>query len=345
MRGRFIGQDENRGLTRAREIFGHAVNELGIDAVEVVEVTLDLRHVEIGPLREQLRRPVIAASLEHVIRMLRMMADGLNQHGCRHAFRCPLHQFHREAAANAVAHEKKLLDAEVVHQRQRVRLCPRGRAEAGHGQAVDRPAAQAEHVAGLDGHEQGQRRVEAAGDADVQGSPARELLDLVGLIGREEIWARRLSYGDQRRLEIARALAARPKLLLLDEPTAGMGDQETYNITRLIRQLHQDHKLSIVLIDLLLAGDLDAFGLALHRGWEMKRGLSDQISTSAIDELYARARAAGALGGKIAGAGGGGFLVLYCPKPAQTRVRQALTALQTLEFRFDWAGARIAFAQ
>jgi ABC-type branched-subunit amino acid transport system ATPase component len=55
---------------------------------------------------------------------------------------------------------------------------------------------------------------------------ALELLDLVGLVGREEIWARRLSYGDQRRLEIARALAARPKLLLLDEPTAGMAPGE-----------------------------------------------------------------------------------------------------------------------
>jgi len=97
--------------------------------------------------------------------------------------------------------------------------------------------------------------------------------------------------------------------------------------------------------DLLLRGDLDGFGLALHRGWEIKRGLSAQISTSAIDELYARACKAGALGGKLAGAGGGGFLLLYCPKAAHTRVREALGSLQSLEFRFDWGGARIAFAQ
>jgi D-glycero-alpha-D-manno-heptose-7-phosphate kinase len=97
--------------------------------------------------------------------------------------------------------------------------------------------------------------------------------------------------------------------------------------------------------DLLIAGDLDGFGDALHRGWELKRGISAQISSSAIDELYARAREAGALGGKIAGAGGGGFLLLYCPKPAQPRVREVLSGLQTLEFRFDWGGARIAFAQ
>jgi len=97
--------------------------------------------------------------------------------------------------------------------------------------------------------------------------------------------------------------------------------------------------------DILLAGDVDAFGLALHRGWEMKRSISAQISTSTIDELYARALAAGALGGKLAGAGGGGFLLLYCPKRAQERVRESLNSLQSLEFRFDWGGARIAFAQ
>jgi D-glycero-alpha-D-manno-heptose-7-phosphate kinase len=114
---------------------------------------------------------------------------------------------------------------------------------------------------------------------------------------------------------------------------------------RTIGRLQQMVELAYKMRDLLLAGDLDAFGEALHRGWEMKRGISSMISTSAIDQIYERARAAGALGGKIAGAGGGGFLLLYCPKPAQPRVRAALSDLQTLEFRFDWGGARIAFAQ
>jgi len=58
-----------------------------------------------------------------------------------------------------------------------------------------------------------------------------------------------LSHGDQRAIEIMMALALQPRLLLLDEPTAGMGEQETYSITRLIRQLHHDQKLSIVLIE------------------------------------------------------------------------------------------------
>jgi D-glycero-alpha-D-manno-heptose-7-phosphate kinase len=54
---------------------------------------------------------------------------------------------------------------------------------------------------------------------------------------------------------------------------------------------------------------------------------------------------AGALGGKIAGAGGGGFLLLYCAKTAQAAVREALRDLQSLDVRLDWGGARIAFAQ
>ena len=77
----------------------------------------------------------------------------------------------------------------------------------------------------------------------------------------------------------------------------------------------------------------------------MKRSISKQISTSAIDDIYAQARNAGALGGKLLGAGGGGFLLFYCHKATQARVRETLGALQTLEFRFDMGGARIAFAQ
>ena len=110
-------------------------------------------------------------------------------------------------------------------------------------------------------------------------------------------------------------------------------------------RMQQMVELAYDMRDILLAGDLDAFGRALHRGWEIKRTISKQISTSAIDDLYARALEAGALGGKIAGAGGGGFLLLYCPKARQARVEEQLAGCQRLEFRFDWGGARIAFAQ
>jgi ABC-type branched-subunit amino acid transport system ATPase component len=76
-----------------------------------------------------------------------------------------------------------------------------------------------------------------------------ELLRYVGLSGKQEEWARNLPYGDQRRLEVARALATQPKLLLLDEPTAGMNPQETAAMTRLISRLRSEMGLTILLIE------------------------------------------------------------------------------------------------
>jgi branched-chain amino acid transport system ATP-binding protein len=76
-----------------------------------------------------------------------------------------------------------------------------------------------------------------------------ETLNLTGLSGKADRLVGELAHGDQRAAEIAMALALRPRLLLLDEPTAGMGDQETYEITQLVRRLHRDGKLTIVLIE------------------------------------------------------------------------------------------------
>lgn len=76
-----------------------------------------------------------------------------------------------------------------------------------------------------------------------------ELLQVSGLSSKAHRLVGELSHGDQRATEIMMSLALKPRLLLLDEPTAGMGDQETYDITRLIRRLHQDQKLTIVLIE------------------------------------------------------------------------------------------------
>jgi branched-chain amino acid transport system ATP-binding protein len=78
---------------------------------------------------------------------------------------------------------------------------------------------------------------------------ARELLQFSGLRGRTEAVARNLSYGDQRRLEVARALATEPKLLLLDEPTAGMNPQETAAFTDFVAKLRAEHDLTVLLIE------------------------------------------------------------------------------------------------
>ncbi len=78
---------------------------------------------------------------------------------------------------------------------------------------------------------------------------ARELLRFCGLRGRDNELSRNLSYGDQRRLEVARALATEPKLLLLDEPTAGMNPQETADFTSFVDRLRDERNLTILLIE------------------------------------------------------------------------------------------------
>jgi len=87
-----------------------------------------------------------------------------------------------------------------------------------------------------------------AAAAAVRGA-VTELLEMSNLAPMADRLVGELSHGDQRATEIMMALALRPKLLLLDEPTAGMGDQETYDVTQLIRRLHAERKLAIVLIE------------------------------------------------------------------------------------------------
>ncbi|MBA3961133.1 MAG: GHMP kinase [Chthoniobacterales bacterium] len=90
----------------------------------------------------------------------------------------------------------------------------------------------------------------------------------------------------------------------------------------------------------LLAHDLDRFGDLLNEGWVQKKKMAKGITTPRIDELYSEARKAGAIGGKITGAGGGGHLLLYCPFNKRHIVRERLTELGTsvTDFRFDPIG-------
>jgi len=88
---------------------------------------------------------------------------------------------------------------------------------------------------------------------------------------------------------------------------------------------------------------LDEAGELLHENWELKKQLAHGISNGGIDARYSAARSAGAVGGKIAGAGGGGFLLLYCPTEQQGSVRAALGELAETEFRFEPHGSQIIF--
>jgi D-glycero-alpha-D-manno-heptose-7-phosphate kinase len=89
--------------------------------------------------------------------------------------------------------------------------------------------------------------------------------------------------------------------------------------------------------------DLLHFGQLLHEAWLAKRSLSPQVSNSQVDELYARAQAGGAIGGKLTGAGGGGFLLLFVPPERQAAVKEQLTNLIHVPFRFEPSGSQIIF--
>jgi branched-chain amino acid transport system ATP-binding protein len=127
------------------------------------------------------------------------------------------------------------------------------------------------------------------GDAERAERVVEEMLAQVGLSAKAGRLVGELSHGDQRATEIAMALALRPRLLLLDEPTAGMGDQETYEITGLIRRLHRDSKFTIVLIehDMRVVFHLADRISVLDQGRLLAEGAPKEIAASeAVQAAY-----------------------------------------------------------
>ncbi len=90
-------------------------------------------------------------------------------------------------------------------------------------------------------------------------------------------------------------------------------------------------------------GNIDSLGQLMDVSWGLKRRLASKITNGRIDAMYQAARQAGALGGKITGAGGGGFLLVYCPDGKRQEVRQALKDLRELPFRFEPDGTKVIF--
>ena len=98
-------------------------------------------------------------------------------------------------------------------------------------------------------------------------------------------------------------------------------------------------------ITVLNGNDLRRFGQMLDEAWKIKRGLSDKIATPYIDELYEAAIGAGALGGKVLGAGGGGFILFFVEPHNRAKVRERLKNLLEVPFRFENLGSQIIFYQ
>lgn len=122
---------------------------------------------------------------------------------------------------------------------------------------------------------------------------------------------------------------------ILKEQKANIKDRKT--ILREIKQMVYDARKS------LTQGQFDDFGKLMHESWILKKRMAGQITNGVIDDMYELARRSGAIGGKITGAGGGGFLLLYVPYERQSAVRSALCDLQELPFRLESDGTKVIF--
>lgn len=114
---------------------------------------------------------------------------------------------------------------------------------------------------------------------------------------------------------------------------SGKAVDALHDVCRLADEMHRS----------LTTGNVASVGSLMHEAWEAKKRVSDKISSPRIDHLYELARRHGALGGKITGAGGGGFLLLYCEPDRQSSVRAALTqeGVREMAFGFDFQGAQV----
>ncbi len=122
---------------------------------------------------------------------------------------------------------------------------------------------------------------------------------------------------------------------ILAEQRANTGDR--------LKQLDGIRELALELRPALETGDSDRLGTILHVNWELKRQLASGISDPAIEEMYARARGHGALGGKICGAGGGGFLLTYCPLDRQDTLMEGMADYRRMPFALEPDGSKVIF--
>ena len=117
------------------------------------------------------------------------------------------------------------------------------------------------------------------------------------------------------------------------------------NIPKKEKELTAMYQLVQQAMRLLQNDQLTEFGKLLDEGWKIKRKLSVKVSTPQIDQIYATAQSAGAIGGKILGAGGGGFVLLFAPPSAQKKIKEKLKKLLLVPFKFENLGTQIIFYQ
>jgi len=132
----------------------------------------------------------------------------------------------------------------------------------------------------------------------------------------------------------------------LSRTAAEIAKTQIENLPNRASELHALNQMVDRAIDILRSkSDLTEFGQLLDEGWTLKRRLSERVSTPEIDDIYKTALRAGAVGGKLLGAGGGGFVLLFVRPEDRPKVRAALPKLLEVPFRFETSGSRIVVYQ
>ncbi|RMF47694.1 MAG: GHMP kinase, partial [Anaerolineae bacterium] len=125
--------------------------------------------------------------------------------------------------------------------------------------------------------------------------------------------------------------------------SASVLEEQEENVKARLSILRRMKQIALVARRELEAGHLDALGVLLDESWQLKKQLASRISNGQIDAWYQAARKAGALGGKITGAGGGGFFLVYAPYECRQAVREALSDLREMPFRLEPDGSKVIF--
>lgn len=124
-----------------------------------------------------------------------------------------------------------------------------------------------------------------------------------------------------------------------------IAQHQVKNIPQKKQELLRMYEMVQEAVDILNGNDLLAFGRLLDESWKLKRSLSDKVSTQQIDDIYSAACRAGAVGGKLLGAGGGGFVLLFVEPKNKAKVRESLGGLLEIPIKFENLGSQIIFYQ
>jgi D-glycero-alpha-D-manno-heptose-7-phosphate kinase len=159
--------------------------------------------------------------------------------------------------------------------------------------------------------------------------------------GPQHLYIRRVTIPEQRLAEL------RSHLMMFFTGFAREASQiaaaQIKNTPKKKRELMAMYQMVHEAVKILNGKRLPEFGKLLHESWILKRSLTDKITTPVVDEIYSVARREGALGGKLLGAGGGGFVLIFAEPGKQKRIRQRLKKFLEIPFRFENLGSQIIF--